>query len=284
MSCLITRTDTYDVDEYEFHVPFFAILKWGRVILSTAAATELTFSIDRLADDVVHFYVLVVVGLGSGRLTANVAHVRLLSGVHLFMFGQVVAARKELAAHVAFVAARLLVLAHVANAVVFANELATADVARVRAAVVVGAHVRVVVDLVDICLDAELALEGLGAARHVRPLVQLQVPLGAKAARTLGAGERFNIVVDLHVRLQRRVQIADVADGALDQVHLFLGHPLGDVRLVVPFTDVPRQAGRVDKAFDAERALLGLLVVDLAVPQQLHLAVEHFTAVADEIL
>lgn len=174
-------------------------------------------------------------------------------------------------------------LPHMTNAVILAYELTSAHVTRVRPAIVVGAHVRVVVHFVDVRFDAEFALERFRRARRMRPLVQLQIPLGTKAARALGTRERFHIFVNLHVRVQRRLQITDIAHRTLDHIHFLLGHPFGDVRFVVPLTHVPGQAACVHETFDAEWALFRLFVVNLLMPQQLHLTVEHFAAVADEI-
>lgn len=231
-----------------------------------------------------HLHVFVVVRLGGRRFAAEMANMRFLAGVHLFVLGKVVAAREQLAAHAALVRAWLLVLAHVPDAVVLAYKLATAHVARVRPTVAVGAQVRIVVRLVYVRLHADLTLVRLGRTRHVRPLVQLQIPLGAEGLRALATRVRLHTLVDLHVSLERGVQVGDVAHRAGYVLDLLLIHPLGQVVLVVPLAHVPGQTSGVHEALDAERTLFGLLVVNLLVPHQLHLAVEHLAAVANEVL
>lgn len=187
-----------------------------------------------------------------------------------------------LVAYIARVRLVLLVLLHVPQAVVLADELRAAVVARVRPHVPMGIHVRRVIAVTVERRAALIALERLGAARRVRPLVQLQIPLGAER---LGADltlVRPFAVVHAHMHRQRRSQVDTLADRTLDVLALALS--VGNESAIVGATHVTRQTGHVDKSLVAVRARLGLLVVRLLVPGELFLRVEHLAAVAYVVL
>lgn len=83
---------------------------------------------------------------------------------------------------------------------------------------------------------ALITLERLGATSRVRPLVQLQVPLGAER---LGADltlVRPLAVVHAHVHRQRGSQVDALADRTLDVLALALS--VGDESAIVGATHV----------------------------------------------
>lgn len=149
-------------------------------------------------------HVLVVIGLGAAGLAADVTRVRSRARVHPQMLLEIVRAMEGLVAYVARVRLVLLVLLHVSQTVVLADELRAAIVARVRTHVTVGIHMRRVVAVTIKGRAALITLERLSAACRMRPLVQLQIPLGAEC---LGADltlVRPFAVVHAHVHRQRR--------------------------------------------------------------------------------
>lgn len=227
-------------------------------------------------------HVLVVIGLGAAGLAADVTRVRPRARVHSQMLLEIVRAVEGLVADVARVRLVLLVLLHVPQAVVLADELRAAVVARVRPHVPMGIHVGRVIAVTVERRAALITLERLGAARRVRPLVQLQVPLGAERLGADLALVRPLAVVHAHVHRQRRSQVDALADRALDVLALALG--VGDESAIVSATHVTRQAGHVDEPLVAVRARLRLLVVRLLVPGELLLRVEHLAAVAYVVL
>lgn len=158
---------------------------------------------------VVDLDVLVVVGLVAGRLAADGAGEGARAAVHLHVLGQVVGAVERLAAlrHLAHVLLGRLVLAHVALAVVLADELAAAVVARVRPDRLVRVHVRDVLRLPDEGALAQIALERLGRPGHVRPAVQLEVPLGGEGLVADDTHEGPLAAVGLQVRPQVGSQV-----------------------------------------------------------------------------
>lgn len=90
--------------------------------------------------------------------------------------------------------------------VVLPDELRATVVARIRPDTFVCVHVWNVVGLADERTAALFTLERLGGAGCVRPLVQLQVPLGGKVLVTDEAGERTQALVRAQVDVQRRPQ------------------------------------------------------------------------------
>lgn len=125
---------------------------------------------------------LIMVRFVARRFAADVTGERPRAAMDLHMFGEVVASVERLTALRDFADVFFchLMLANVPLTVVFPDELAAAVVAGVRADRLVGVHVRDVLGLADEGALAERALEGLGGAGHVRPAVQLEVPLGGE--------------------------------------------------------------------------------------------------------
>lgn len=237
--------------------------------------------INRLAR-VVDSHVLVVIGLGAARLAADVTCVRPSARMHPQVFLKIVRAVEGLVTDVARVRLVLLVLLHVPQAVVLADKLRATVVARVRPHVPMGIHVRRVIAVPVERRAALITFERLGAARRVRPLVQLQIPLGAERLRADLTLVRPLAVVHAHMHRQRRAQVDALADRALDVLALALS--VRDESAIVGATHVTRQTGHVDKSLVAVRARLRLLVVRLLVPGELLLRVEHLAAMAYVIL
>lgn len=149
---------------------------------------------------------LVVVRLIAGRLPADVTGERSRPAVHFHMFRQVVRSVERLTALLDLAHEFLshLVFAHVSLAVVLADELAAAVVAGVGAHGLVRVHVRHELAVADEGAGARRhrAAVGLGRARHVRPAVQLQVPLGGERLVAHHAHVRPRARVCQHVRAQ----------------------------------------------------------------------------------
>lgn len=226
------------------------------------------------------FDVFVVIGFGAGRLAANVARVRPDPRVHFQMLREVVTSVKGLSAigHLARVHLLVLVLFHVPQAVVLSDELASAVVARVRSDGLVRVHVRGVIRLPDESALTELAFERLAGAVGVRPLVQLQIPLGGEVFVTDDARVRFVPRVSLHVRFDGRLEVHLVAHRTRDVLvdSLLVGH---EVVIVSP-PHVPSERSDVDKLLVAVKTRFGLVVVNLLMPGELLLRMEHLPACA----
>lgn len=133
-------------------------------------------------------HVLVVIGFGTAGFAADVTRVRPRARVHPQVLLEIVRAVEGLIAHVARVCLVFFMLLHVPQAVVLADELGAAVVARIRPHVPMGIHVRRVIAVTVERRAALITFEGLGTARCMCPLVQLQVPLGAER---LGADLTF---------------------------------------------------------------------------------------------
>lgn len=153
--------------------------------------------------------VFVVVGFVAGGLAADVAGEGSRPAMYLHVLGQVVAAVEGLAAlgHLAHELLAGLVLAHVPLAVVLADELAAAVVAGIGPHALVRVHVRHELGVAVEGAGAQRALVGLGRARHVRPAVQLQVPLGGERLVAHHARERPCPAVRAQVCSQVRSQV-----------------------------------------------------------------------------
>lgn len=152
---------------------------------------------------------LVVVGLVTGCLSADVARERPRTAVHLHVLGQVVAPMEGLTAlgDLAHILLGNLVFPHVPLAVVFPDELAATIVACVRLYGLVRVHVRNVLGMADKGALAERALVRFGGAAHVCPAVQLQIPLGGKRLVADDAHVRPLAAVRQHVGAQVRSQV-----------------------------------------------------------------------------
>lgn len=152
---------------------------------------------------------LIVIRLIARRLPADVARERPSAAMDLHMLGQVITPMERLTAlgDLADVLLRRFVFLDVPLAVVLAYELAAAVVAGVGAHGLVRVHVRDVLGAADEGALAQRALEGLGGARHVRPAVQLQVPLGGEGLVAHHARERPLAAVRLQVRAQVAAEV-----------------------------------------------------------------------------
>lgn len=226
--------------------------------------------------------VLVVIGLGTARLSADVARVGPRPRVDSQVLLEIVGSMEGLVAHVAGVLLVFLVLLDVSQAVVLPDELSPAVVAGVGPDVPVGVHVGRVVTVPVKSGATLIALEGLGAAGGVGPLVQLKVPLGAEC---LGADLALVgplAIVDAHVYRQGGAKVDALADGTLDVLVFALG--VRHEATIVGTTHVAGETGHVDEALVAVGAGLGLLVVGLLVPGELLLRVEDFATVTDVVL
>lgn len=148
--------------------------------------------------------VLVVIGLGAAGLAADVTRVGSRARVHPQMLLEIVRSVEGLITDVARVRLVLLVLLDVPQAVVLAYELGAAVVARVRSHVTMRIYVCRVIAVAVERGATLITLERLGAAGRVRPLVQLQIPLGAERLRADWTLVRPLAVVNAHVHRQRR--------------------------------------------------------------------------------
>lgn len=227
-------------------------------------------------------YMLVVIGLGAAGLAADMTRVRSRARVHSQMLFEIVRSVEGLVAYVARVRLVLLVLLDVPQAVVLAYELGAAVVARVWSHVTMRIYMRRVIAVTVERGAALITLVRLGATRRVRPLVQLQIPLGAERLGAYLTLVRPLAVVHAHVHRQRRAQINALAYGTLDVLALAVG--VGHEAAIVSAAHVAGEAGHVDESLVAVGARLGLLVVRLLVPGQLLLRVKHLAAVAYVIL
>lgn len=227
-------------------------------------------------------HVLIVIRLGRGRLPAYVTRERPNTAMHPHVVLQVVRPMELLIAHGTRVRLRFLVLLHVPLTIVLPDELCTAIITRVRSNALVCVHVRYVVALPYERPFALIALERLRSASSVRPLVQLQVPLGRKVLVADGTGERPLAGVALNVHIQRGLQIHPLANGTR---HV-LRHPLvlRNKVLVVSASHMPRQTSHVHKALAAVRTRLRLNIVRLLVPSELLLRMKHLPALTYVIL
>lgn len=230
----------------------------------------------------VYLHVLVVIRLRRGSFTADVAGVRPESAVDAHVIFQVVGPVEGLAAHLTTEHLLVLVLFHVSLAVVLSDELRPTVVTSVRSDALVRVHVGRVVALSDERPLALVALERLRDSRGVRPLVQLQVPLGGEVFVADETRVRPLAAVVAYVHLQRRLQVDALADGALDVLRVLV--PRREEPVVVGAAHVTRQTRHVYELLVAVRARFGLGVVDLFVPRQLLLRVEHLLAEANVIL
>lgn len=220
--------------------------------------------------------VFVVIRLGGRRLAANVARERPLASVYAPVLGQVIRSVEFLVADITSEVLLLFVLARVPHPVRLAHKLAAAVIACVRPYRPVRIHVRDVVVLTDKCVRTHGALERFRRPVRVRPLVLLQVPLGAEL---LVANLTRVLVLFLGVRLEvgfkARLQVFLVT--VRTRYSLVLQQ-----RILVWMRqpDVACQAVAVDEAFAAEWTHLGLFLVRLFVPVEFGLRNERFATLA----
>lgn len=222
---------------------------------------------------------LVVVGLGGRRLAANAALERTLVRVGPNVLLQVVRPMEGLVANLALVLLVHLVLSRVPQPVVLPSKLTTAVVARVRFDLLVHVNVRLKVVHPDEALLALVALVRHRRPVVVRPLVDLQVPLGGQLLVADRALVRGLALMRGHVQLKTRLDVPLLADGTLDRV-------LFDLRITIHVrqADVPGQTVLVDETLPAERTRLRLFVVCLLVPRELGLSVADLKMKRNEIL
>lgn len=111
---------------------------------------------------------------------------------------------------------------------------------------------------------AQLTLKWFCGPRGVRPLVQLQIPLGGKALVADQTGERLMTAMIAYVHLEIGSQIHTLTDRTFD----VLRHPLliGEEAFVVGSSDMSGEAGHVDEFLAAVRAGFRFRIVDLLVP------------------
>lgn len=224
--------------------------------------------------------VLVVVRFGRRRLTANVARERTLARVYPLVLRQVVLPVELAVADFARVVFLRFVLARVPDPVVLPDELAPAVIARVRPDRLVSIHVGNVVGLADKPGRAQITLERFERRVGVRPLVLLQVPVGAEQLIAYGARIGHPLVsVGFHVSFHARFDVRLVTD----RTHLCCRFQL-DVFLGVRQADVPGETVFVDELLATERTTLGFVFVDFLVPLHFGLRLEHFTAVTHKVL
>lgn len=115
--------------------------------------------------------VFVVIRLGGGRFSANMARIRPIAAVHSHMILQIVRTMKRLTAHVTAVRFFVFVLFDVALTVVFADKLRPAIVARVRAQTLMRVHMGHVIAFPNESRFTHFALERFLATGCVRPPV-----------------------------------------------------------------------------------------------------------------
>lgn len=123
---------------------------------------------------------------------------------------------KRLAANLTNERFVILVFLNVPYAVVFPDELSSAVVTRVWPHAFVRVHMCNVIGLSNEGTLTLIALEGLGCATGVRPLMQLKIPFSGEILVANQARERPLSAVLTDVYFQGRSEISTFADGALN--------------------------------------------------------------------
>lgn len=185
-----------------------------------------------------YLHVLIMIRLSRGSLPTNMAGIRPQATMYAHMIFEIIGPMKRFPADLTTEHFLVLVLFDMSLAVVLSDELSPAVIASVGPDALMRVHVSDVVGLPDEGALALVALEGLGHPRRVRPLVQLQVPLGREVLIADQASVGSLAAVVTYVDFQRGLQVHPFANGTLHVLRVLVTRRKKPV--VVRSAHVPR--------------------------------------------